>query len=341
MPNQYGGNEDLDAVEFLKEFNEVALRARARGRSRPPRSRRRGRASRGPTYLGGLGLRLQVEHGLDARHARLLPARPDLPPLAPPRADVQPRLRVHRELHPAAVARRGRARQGLAAVEDAGRPLAEARQPARAVRLHVGAPRQEAAVHGPGVRPGGRVERTTRSLDWHLLENPEHAGIQSLVRDLNRAYKAEPALWEMDFDARGLLVDRGQRRRRQRDRVRAPHARTPSASSCSSATSRRCRATNYRIGLPRAGPLARGAQHRLGYYGGIGRRATSAASRPRRSAGTASRSRPRSRCRRSAVVWLVPDWNSHHPARAAHVRAVVVGHDHDAVAERARRGAGP
>ena len=24
-----------------------------------------------------------------------------------------------------------------------------------------------------------------RSLDWHLLENPEHAGIQSLVRDLN------------------------------------------------------------------------------------------------------------------------------------------------------------
>ena len=62
-----------------------------------------------------------------------------------------------------------------------------------------------------------------RSLDWHLLENPEHAGIQSLVRDLNTAYKAEPALWEMDFDGSGLLVDRGQRGRRQRDRVRAPH----------------------------------------------------------------------------------------------------------------------
>ena len=28
-----------------------------------------------------------------------------------------------------------------------------------------------------------------RSLDWHLLENPEHAGIQSLVRDLNHAYQ--------------------------------------------------------------------------------------------------------------------------------------------------------
>src|ERR1051325_6649079 len=39
-----------------------------------------------------------------------------------------------------------------------------------------------------------------RSLDWHLLENPQHAGVQSLVRDLNRAYKAEPALWETDYD---------------------------------------------------------------------------------------------------------------------------------------------
>ncbi|HEY2602619.1 MAG TPA: alpha amylase C-terminal domain-containing protein, partial [Thermoleophilaceae bacterium] len=40
-----------------------------------------------------------------------------------------------------------------------------------------------------------------RSLDWHLLEQPEHAGIQSLVRDLNRAYKEEPALWDADSDA--------------------------------------------------------------------------------------------------------------------------------------------
>ena len=35
-----------------------------------------------------------------------------------------------------------------------------------------------------------------RSLDWHLLEQPEHAGVQSLVRDLNHVYRAEPALWE-------------------------------------------------------------------------------------------------------------------------------------------------
>ena len=43
-----------------------------------------------------------------------------------------------------------------------------------------------------------------RSLDWHLLERPEHAGIQSLVRDLNRLYRDEPALWELDSDPAGF-----------------------------------------------------------------------------------------------------------------------------------------
>ena len=43
-----------------------------------------------------------------------------------------------------------------------------------------------------------------RSLDWHLLENPSHAGVQALVRDLNRLYRDEPALWERDFDPSGF-----------------------------------------------------------------------------------------------------------------------------------------
>jgi 1,4-alpha-glucan branching enzyme len=42
------------------------------------------------------------------------------------------------------------------------------------------------------------------SLDWHLLEQPGHGGVQALVRDLNRAYLAEPALWEVDFSPDGF-----------------------------------------------------------------------------------------------------------------------------------------
>jgi 1,4-alpha-glucan branching enzyme len=38
-----------------------------------------------------------------------------------------------------------------------------------------------------------------QSLDWHLLDHPAHAGIQRLVRDLNKLYQATPALYQQDF----------------------------------------------------------------------------------------------------------------------------------------------
>ena len=42
------------------------------------------------------------------------------------------------------------------------------------------------------------------SLDWHLLEQNLHAGIQSLVRDLNKLYRSTPALHELDCDQAGF-----------------------------------------------------------------------------------------------------------------------------------------
>jgi 1,4-alpha-glucan branching enzyme len=42
------------------------------------------------------------------------------------------------------------------------------------------------------------------ALDWKLLDFPPHAGVQALVRDLNRLYRATPALYELDFEARGF-----------------------------------------------------------------------------------------------------------------------------------------
>lgn len=43
-----------------------------------------------------------------------------------------------------------------------------------------------------------------KSLDWHLLELDQHRGIVRLVRDLNRVYKKEPALHELDFEDTGF-----------------------------------------------------------------------------------------------------------------------------------------
>jgi 1,4-alpha-glucan branching enzyme len=43
-----------------------------------------------------------------------------------------------------------------------------------------------------------------RSLDWHLLAERDHAGVQGLVRDLNRVYKDTPALWQIDDSPEGF-----------------------------------------------------------------------------------------------------------------------------------------
>jgi 1,4-alpha-glucan branching enzyme len=43
-----------------------------------------------------------------------------------------------------------------------------------------------------------------RSLDWHLLDWPSHRGVQKLVDDLNRLYRAEPALHEGDCETFGF-----------------------------------------------------------------------------------------------------------------------------------------
>ena len=50
----------------------------------------------------------------------------------------------------------------------------------------------------------GREWSHERSLDWHLLGHPLHAGMAEWVRDLNRAMRENPALHLHDFDPAGF-----------------------------------------------------------------------------------------------------------------------------------------
>ncbi len=43
-----------------------------------------------------------------------------------------------------------------------------------------------------------------RCLDWHLLEHALHSGVQNLVRNLNNLYRRTPALYELDFSDAGF-----------------------------------------------------------------------------------------------------------------------------------------
>ena len=50
----------------------------------------------------------------------------------------------------------------------------------------------------------GREWNYDRSLDWHLLQQPLHSGLRRFVADLNRVYTSERALYEQDFSPAGF-----------------------------------------------------------------------------------------------------------------------------------------
>jgi len=53
-----------------------------------------------------------------------------------------------------------------------------------------------------------------KSIDWHLLEYKEHMGIKDLVKSLNHLYKSEPALYEKNFSYEGFeWIDGGDAER--------------------------------------------------------------------------------------------------------------------------------
>jgi 1,4-alpha-glucan branching enzyme len=265
VPNEFGGREDLDAVSFLKEMNEVVygrepgiVTAAEESTAWPGVSR--------PTYLGGLGFGFKWNMGW--MHDTLDYFQQD--PIY--------RRYHHHELtfslmyafsenfilplsHDEVVHGKGSLYSKMPG--DRWQKLANLRTLYAFMWAH------------PGKKllfMGGELAQEAewsheRSLDWHLLEQPEHSGIQALVRDLNRIYKDEPALWEVDSDPSGFWwlepndadnnVVAFARQSREGERVLvfvanlSPLPRGP-----------------YRLGLPRAGRWRELMNTDSTFYGG-------------------------------------------------------------------------
>ena len=107
-----------------------------------------------------------------------------------------------------------------------------------------------------------------RSLDWDLLERAPHAGVQAFVRDLNRLYRDEPALFARDCDPAGFEwvdccdAENGVAALLRKDgrgrEVLAVFNFTPVGR------------TGYRVGVPRAGTWAEALNSDAAVYGGQG-----------------------------------------------------------------------
>ncbi|QDG54695.1 1,4-alpha-glucan branching protein GlgB [Persicimonas caeni] len=202
VPNKYGGRENIEAVDFLRFFNEKVYERFPDVQTIAEESTAWPMVSR-PTYTGGLGFGMKWDMGWMHDTLEYMSENP-----------------VHRKYYHNDLTFRGI----YAFNENFVLPLSH-----------------DEVVHGKGsllekmpgddwqqfanlrllfaymyAQPGKKLlfmggefgQRAEwnhdRSLDWHLLEHDSHEGVRRLVRDLNHAYRDEPALHRHDFEPNGF-----------------------------------------------------------------------------------------------------------------------------------------
>jgi len=202
IANKYGGNENLDAIVFLKEFNAQVHQDHPGVLTIAEESTAWPGVSK-PTYLGGLGFSLKWNMGWMHDTLEYFSLDP-----------------VHRRYHQnkitfglvyafsenfVQVISHDEVVHGKKALVD--KMPGDLWQRFANVRALLG------FMYGhPGKKMlfmGGEFGQWyewnhDESLQWHLLENESHRGLQRYVKDLNRLYLSEPAFYEVDFEWSGF-----------------------------------------------------------------------------------------------------------------------------------------
>ena len=113
----------------------------------------------------------------------------------------------------------------------------------------------------------GREWNHDASLDWALLDDPMHRGVQSLVRDLNASLRALPALYEGDVDPQGYQwIDANDSDQSVASFIRWDRARTQPVVCLLNATP--LVRGGYRVGVPREGFYREAVNTDAAAYGG-------------------------------------------------------------------------
>ncbi|WP_303907117.1 1,4-alpha-glucan branching protein GlgB [Thiohalomonas denitrificans] len=202
VPNQYGGRENLEAIDFLRELNVVvhdecpgALTAAEESTSWPQVSR--------PTYLGGLGFDLKWNMGWMNDTLSYMAQEP-----------------IHRQYHHGMLT----FSMLYAFTENFMLPFSHDEVVHGKQSMLHKMPGDEWQRHAnlralytyQFTHPGKKVLfmgtefgqglewNSAGALDWYVLDYPLHQGMQRLVRDLNRLYRESGALHRHEFDWQGF-----------------------------------------------------------------------------------------------------------------------------------------
>ena len=202
VPNQFGGNENLAAVEFLKELNVMVHQEHAGIVMIAEESTAWSGVSR-PTYVGGLGFTFKWNMGWMHDTLEYFSMDP-----------------IHRKYHQnkvtfglmyaftenfVLVLSHDEVVHGKKALLDK-MPGDDWQRVAnlRALYGHMyGHPGKKMLFMGGEFGQWWEWNHDD-SLQWHLLDHAPHQGLKRYVADLNRLYQAEPALYEVDFDWQGF-----------------------------------------------------------------------------------------------------------------------------------------
>ena len=267
IPNEFGGNENIDAISFLRRLNEEVYRSHPDVQTVAEESTAWPMVSR-PAYLGGLGFGLKWDMGWMHDTLKYLSHDP-----------------VHRGFHHDQLT----FRMVYAANENFILPLSHDEvvygkgsllgkmpgddwQKFANLRLLLGymygQPGKKLLFMGGEFGQRGEWDHDG-SLEWHLLDYPLHAGLRLWVGDLNHFYRKEPALYEQDCQSAGFewidctdtqqsVISFVRRGKSVHDTVIAVYNFTPVPRP------------NYRLGAPRPGRWKEVLVSDSEHYGGSG-----------------------------------------------------------------------
>ncbi len=265
-PNSLGGRENLDAVSFLREVNATCYK-RVPGIAMIAEESTAWPGVTRPVYLGGLGFGLKWNMGW--MHDTL----------AYLSRDPVHRSYHHDEMtfsmvyaysehyvlplsHDEVVHGKGSLLRKMAG--DEWRQFAGLRSLLAFMWAHPG---KQLLFMGGEFGQGDEWSEQA-GLEWNVLEYPRHAGVQQLVKDLNRVYARQPALWQQDSSQAGFeWIDARDASANVLSFLR--FGSNGSVLACVANFSATPRHT-YRIGLPSAGGWTEALNTDAEAYGGSG-----------------------------------------------------------------------